>query len=280
MSRSLPDWDLLRVFLAVSRAGGLRRAATDLGMSHATLRRRLQQLEVEVGLSLFDRRPGGLHPTPEARELVALAEQAEEAIQAYARRASGLSPSLEGPIQVSASDLIMSELLAPAIGDFCEAHPAIQLRVDTSNDLADLGDREADVALRILGLGTPPDDDLIGFKAAPLYAAIYGDGERWIGWTDNASLVADTPFADRPMLGAFNNAFLQRSLCRDGRGLTMLPCFMAGDLRRRTEPRYGADVWVLVHPDLRKNPRIRLFRKAMVEALRALLAGQQGLSAR
>jgi DNA-binding transcriptional LysR family regulator len=111
MSGSLPDWDLLRVFLAVLRAGGLRRAATNLGMSHATLRRRLQQLESEVGLTLFDRRPGGMHATPEARELVALAEQAEEAVQAYARRASGLSPSLEGSIHLSAPDMLVTELL-------------------------------------------------------------------------------------------------------------------------------------------------------------------------
>jgi len=267
MTESLPDWDLLRVFLAVVRAGALRRAAADLGVSHATLRRKLVELEEQVGLSLFDRRPSGLLPTPEARELVALAERAEEAVRGYARRASGLSPSLEGPIHVSAPDLLVAELLAPAIGAFCEAHPAIQLRVDTSYDLVDLGHRHADVALRLLPREARPDDNLIGFKAAPLRAAVYGEGERWIGWTDNVALVSETPFADRPALGAFDNVFLQRALCREGFGLTLLPCFMADGLRRRTEPTHSADVWVLVHPDLRRNPRIRLFRKAMVAAL-------------
>ncbi len=271
MRRTLPDWDLLRVFLAVVREGGLRSAAASLGISHATLRRRLASLEEALDLALFDRRPDGLHPTPEATQLVPLAKQIEAEVQGLARRASGLSPSLAGWIHVSAPDLLVSELLAPALGDFCDRHPTVQLRLDTSYDLADLGDREADVALRILLAGQLPDGDLVGFNAAPLRAAVYGAGERWIGWSDNASIVAQTPFAERPVLGAFNNVFLQRSLCRAGRGLTILPCFMAGDLPRRTEPEHRADVWVLVHPDQRRNPRIRLFREAMVRALRETL---------
>ncbi|MFT5456382.1 MAG: DNA-binding transcriptional LysR family regulator [Myxococcota bacterium] len=239
-----------------------------LVVGHATLRRRLGALEQELGLALFDRRPDGLHPTPAGRELVPVAEGVESAVQTFARRASGLSPSLAGWIHVSAPDLLVSELLAPALRAFCENHPAIQLRVDTSYALADPGDREADIALRILGAGSAPDGDLVGFKAAPLVAAVYGTGDHWIGWTDNPPVVEGTPFADQPVLGAFNNVYLQRALCRAGMGLTVLSCFMAGDLPRRTEPTHGADVWILVHPDQVRNPRIRLFREAMIRALR------------
>jgi DNA-binding transcriptional LysR family regulator len=265
--RTLPDWDLLRSFLAAARQGGLRKAANDLSIGHATLRRKLAELEREIELPLFDRRPDGLHLTAEGTELMTLAEEVEVAVQAFARRASGLSPTLEGWIHVSAPDLLVSELMPEAIAQFCTSHPTIQVRMDTSYQLADLGDRQADVALRILGKGMQPEDDLIGFNAGPLFAAVYGDGDTWIGWTDNRSIVRDTPFEDNASRGAFNNVFLQRSLCRAGMGLTVLPCFMAGDLPRRSEPRHGADVWVLVHPDQRRNPRIRLFREAMVQFL-------------
>ena len=37
--------------------------------------------------------------------------------------------------------------------------------------------------------------------------------------------------------------------------------------RSRTEPAEDFDIWVLVHPDLRANPRLRLFRDEMVDAL-------------
>lgn len=57
------DWDDLRVFLALARAGTLRGAARALGVNHATVTRRLGQLEAGLETRLFDRRPDGLVPT-------------------------------------------------------------------------------------------------------------------------------------------------------------------------------------------------------------------------
>jgi DNA-binding transcriptional LysR family regulator len=66
-----------------------------------------------------------------------------------------------------------------------------------------------------------------------------------------------------------NNPDLQRASCAAGMGLTLLPCFFADPtLERRSEPIHGFDVWVLVHPDLRDNPRLRVFRDFIFEALR------------
>ncbi|MBX2800625.1 MAG: LysR family transcriptional regulator [Myxococcales bacterium] len=262
-----PSWELIPLFLAAARTGGLRSAAAQQGISHATLRRRLQALEQSTGVKLFDRRHDGLHPTPAGRALVAHAEGCEERVRAFFRIASGLSASLDGPVQVSAPDLLVSELLACALADFSEQHPGIRLRVDTTYGFASLRDCEADVALRLLPPGQLPDGDLIGFKAAEMSAAVYGEGERWLGWSGEEDAPAATPFDDADALGEFNNVYLQRSLCRAGRGLARLPCFMAGGLRRRSERWHGADAWVLVHPDLRHMPRVRLFRQAMVEAL-------------
>ena len=277
MNRSIADWDGVRVFLAVKRAGGLRRGAQALGISHATLRRRVAAIEADLGLRLFDRRPDGMHLTPEAAELVALAEAMEEAGAKLARRASGVSPSLDGWIHLSAPDLLLSELLAPALAAFSQEWPTIKLRVQATYDLADLGAREADVALRLLSIGQRPEGELVGFNVAPLYAAVYGTTDRWIGWESIESMTAETPFADFPVVGEFNNVFLQRSLCVQGLGLAVLPCFMAPpELKPRTPPRHMANVWVLVHPDQRGNRRIQLFREAMVRALRAH-AGPNGL---
>ena len=62
---------------------------------------------------------------------------------------------------------------------------------------------------------------------------------------------------------------LLRSACAAGLGMARLPCFLAdGHLERRTEPEPGLDIWVLVHPDLRRNPRLRLFRDMVVDALK------------
>ena len=68
------DWDDLRVFLALSRAGNLTRAARDLKVSHPTVARRLRSLEEAIGARLFERLPDRFVLTPAGEELLADAE--------------------------------------------------------------------------------------------------------------------------------------------------------------------------------------------------------------
>ena len=148
-------------------------------------------------------------------------------------------------------------------------HPTLRVRVHTTYSFADLTHREADLAVRVLPRGVQPDEDLIGTLAGPLVAAVYGESERWIGWDGFESVVADLPGQPDDAFGAFNNVYLQRSLCRQGSGLAFLPCFMAEGLAPRTPPQHSADIWVLVHPDQRRNPRVRVFRDAIMSVLGA-----------
>ena len=57
------DWNDLRSFLAIARAGSLQGAARALGVNHSTVFRRLNALEAALGVRLFDRLPGGYAPT-------------------------------------------------------------------------------------------------------------------------------------------------------------------------------------------------------------------------
>lgn len=274
------DWDHLRVFLATVRSGTLRGAAEALGLTHPTARRRLGALEEQLGLQLFERRRDGLHPTLEAAELRLAAEEVERAVHALGRVAQAADPALRGPIRVTAPDIVASELLAPDFVAFQQRWPAIELRVDSSYQLADLEKREADIAIRAMAAGKLPDQHLTGRKAATAYQAVYGEGEQWIGWQGEAvdrPWIRQTPFPDLPICGAFNDAALQRGACAAGMGLSLLPCFYAEPtLRRRSEPRPHFDLWVLVHPDLRRSPRLRAFRDAMVEAIAAHRPRLQG----
>jgi DNA-binding transcriptional LysR family regulator len=168
----------------------------------------------------------------------------------------------------------MSELLMPELAAFSERWPQIELCVEATYEMADLGSREADVAFRMYTEGKQPDEELAGRKAACLHAAIYGEEHQWIGWWDIADqkeTMKRTPYADVPIHNAFNNIYVIKSACMEGMGLAYLPCFMADPaLTRRTEPEHAADIWILVHPDLRRNPRLRLFRDEMVAAFKRL----------
>lgn len=264
------QWDDLRVFLATMRAASLRKAATELGVSRQTAARRLGELEQRLGVLLFERRTDGLHATPQAAELLPVAEDAERAMAAVARTADALDSALRGPLRATmpgpvATDLLMEDLIA-----FTRAYPQVDLHISGSIQLEDLAKRQADVAIRFMPFGSPPSFDLAGRKVGVAHSAIYGEGDCWIGQPGlPESFYATTDFADVPLRGSISDGEVLRTACAQGMGLAFLPCFMAdGVCERRSEPVPAFDIWVVVHHDLRRTPRFRVFRDAMVDALR------------
>ena len=60
MNSPLPPFSALKAFEAVGRLGGIRRAAKDLGVSHAIVSRHVRGLEERLGVTLLDRESGQL----------------------------------------------------------------------------------------------------------------------------------------------------------------------------------------------------------------------------
>lgn len=266
------DWDDIRVFLAVMRGKSLRAAADRLGLSHPTARRRLGGLELQLGLKLFERRRDGLHPTTEADQLLGPSEDVERAMAALGRAAQAADSSLRGPIRVTMPENVATDLLMPQMVEFAERWPEIDLRLQTDYALADLDRREADVAVRFMAVGTRPAEHLAGRLAVTVYRAVYGSDHCWIGWNgdpEDRQWVSKTSYPDLPIRGAFDSTAAQRAACDAGMGLTMLPCFFAEPtLERLTDPEPAWDAWVLVHPDLKRSPRLRRFRDDVVAELK------------
>ena len=63
----MPDWDGLRIFLALSSARSMAAAARMLGVDETTVARRLSRLEKEMGAPLLERAQGGLTLTAAAK---------------------------------------------------------------------------------------------------------------------------------------------------------------------------------------------------------------------
>ena len=53
------EWDDVRYFLAAARGGSVRTAARSLGVNHATVLRRIAQLEDRLGAQMFEKLPSG-----------------------------------------------------------------------------------------------------------------------------------------------------------------------------------------------------------------------------
>ena len=74
------DWNDLKLFLAVARAGGLSGAMESSGKSAPTLSRRMHELEERIGAELFIRMPRGYELTPKGLSLLNKLEKFEPEI--------------------------------------------------------------------------------------------------------------------------------------------------------------------------------------------------------
>src|SRR5882724_9254403 len=74
-----PDWESVRIFLEVVRRGSFRSASECLGQSVNLLRRRIDELEHQMGATLLTRHVDGVRTTSEGAQILAAAEQMEAA---------------------------------------------------------------------------------------------------------------------------------------------------------------------------------------------------------
>lgn len=313
MNEQLNDWDSLRWILAIARTGSLTGAARALGVSHPTVFRRINRIEQEIGVRLFERAHDGYTPTTAGEEAVALAMQLEESINGIARKFVGQDLRLSGVIRVSTTDTLLYGLLNPILMAFRREHPNVQLEVLASNEFVNLARRDADVAIRP---SAAPPDILVGRKLTDIGWAIYGlptlrtqtvavaevaehseiTNDRatnswgtydWVAPDDSLSYLPATQWLqqhDVQKRAAYrSNTFIgMLDAARHGAGLVLLPCYL-GDrdagLVRFSEvlPDLRSELWLLTHPDLRRVARIRAFLDFVGAQLRQASALFEGL---
>ena len=286
------NWDDLKFFLAVCRAGTVRAAAEELKVNHATVSRRINSFEGSLGQRLFERTPQGYVRTRLGDEVFNEAAYLEERLSNVERRIMGNDEQLSGEIRVTMPDLVAEELLLEGCAQFCKKYPLVELDIVESVKLLNLANREADVAFRIV---KEPPEYLIGRKLAILHRACYMaksdlpllkkqgwlEQQNWIGWTDKQRKPIGKIAKEYPRFSSKHkiaNGKLQAIATRNGMGIGILPCFVGDkdpELVRippyTSEEKY--DLWVLSHPDLRKNAKIQTFVRFMTE----FVHGKKGL---
>ena len=120
------DWDRLRVFLAVARAGQILGAARRLSLNHATVARQLDALEAGLGTMLVERGPSGCTLTAAGERLAATAERMEaEALAAEAELAEG-GGGVSGTVRVGAPDGLGNYFLAPELARLGSGPPPLR----------------------------------------------------------------------------------------------------------------------------------------------------------
>jgi len=280
------DWDDYRFFLMVARAPSIRGAASKLGVSHSTVLRRVDRLEVTLGARLFERTVGGFNLTPAGEDVLHSVHEIEESVQSIDRSVTGRDSSLEGLVRISMPDVMAHPLLFPDLTGLKEQFPNIKLEVELSYGLSNLHKREADMAIRFTNA---PPEDLVGRKVGRFSMAAYAtqqyiDDHQPHSLDSQAQMIAygnpDTwkprhGFDHLTAMGFFDNISLQIDLVNAGLGIGSLPTYIADReprLVKISEPSMERDIWVLYHTDLRYTSRVRVVRDYFVDGFAKLFS--------
>ncbi|MDI3338748.1 LysR family transcriptional regulator [Defluviimonas aestuarii] len=284
MKNAFRDWSNVRYFLAVFREGSTLAASRKLGAAQPTVARRIDALERELGLVLFERETRGFRPTALARALLPQAEAIEKAAEGFEEKAADLTRSR--PIRITAPGANFSPRMQRIIYDFTVANPGVGFEFIQTTKVLDLAAGEADVALRLTTKA--PEPDLICRKISVARYAVYGSrayaakrrlpmseadlkGHRFVVYRPdptprpNEAWLLQFITPDQ-IVGAFAEFALMREAVTNGQGLGLLNVKHSepdDNLIRCFDPveALTQDHLLLVSPEAYRRPEVKKFIK-------------------
>lgn len=293
------DWNDLRFVLAVVRSKSAAAAARAMGVSHATVLRRIQQLEKKLGVLIFARHSSGYIPTATGLSLGELALSIENSLAETSLTLDAESNDLAGRIRFTTTDSLAIYLLPPILADFARQYPQIQVDLMVTNNLLDLDKLDADVSLRIC---SNPPGNWIGRRLTRLDCGVYATSNYLAtkNITFNNHSIKDTAFSElewimpcgplanariaewlpteieNPKFTLMADSFLAiEKLVSQGVAAAVLPVFIANSGGNLTQvcllPKsYSNDVWLLTLPHMKGISRVKLFTNHLVDSVKFL----------
>ncbi len=289
------DWGWLRSFVAVAEAGSLRAAAEGTAVSQPTLSRHVQHLEEALGVALFDRTGRGLTLSPRGAELYEAARDVQGSVNTFLRHARGLEEALSGSVRVTTSRAFGAFVLPRWLEGFRRRQPEISIDLVTDDSAVDRLTRDAEVAVRLFrpaqldllarrcgdtpttfwasrdyldAHGTPTDSDellrhpLIGFDRNPVFL-------------ETAARMGSPLTRDHFVLRT-DDIVGQVMAVRAGLGIAAFGRLVGQQVPELVEVMPGAiphaqEVWLVAHPDVQRNPRVRAVWRDLAEFFEGLL---------
>jgi DNA-binding transcriptional LysR family regulator len=242
-------FESLRVFVKVVEHGGFAAAARDLQLSRSAVSKAVIDLETELGVQLLVRTTRSASPTESGlayyEKAIAILADIEDADAMVSR----LNGEPRGLLRVNAPMSFGTLYLAPILADFMEKYPELKIQLALSDQQIDPVQEGFDVTLRIADL---PSSSLIARKlaparrvicAAPVYLQRRGTPKHPHDLRDHECLTyghlatgsqwkLTGPDGDHwiPVRWTLcsNNAQVLYDAALKGRGIALLPTFIAG----------------------------------------------------
>lgn len=295
------DWNDLKAFLAVARGGSTLAAAKALGVNQTTVARRIESLESDLSLKLFERGQSGSRLTEAGRDLFAEAEKVERAALAFGNRAETHGRGVAGSIKITCSEILANSSITPALAVFRRQHPEVQIELMITDAVLDIAAGEADIAIRAGRLLEP--SDLIARKLADYefalycsrgYAAHRGAPKTPAELKDHDLIAGDGPnggplpgvtwmleqAGGKPASHISNSMTNMLHAVRAGLGVAPLGCILADgmtDLVRCSDTIEAArsSSWLVTRREAKDTPRIRAFIDFLVPHMQGELKARE-----
>jgi DNA-binding transcriptional LysR family regulator len=165
MERSSTDLVDVLSFVRVAETGSFARAAERMGLSKPVLSRRVARLEEQLGARLLTRTARGAQPTDIGQAYYARAANILAELDAAEEVVAEAVTQIAGPIRITAPLTFGTAHLAPALAEFVQAHPRVELDIELEDRNVDLAGGGYDLAVRI---GRLTDSALIARRIAPV----------------------------------------------------------------------------------------------------------------
>jgi len=289
------DWDKLRIFHAVAKAGSFTHAGETLNLSQSAVSRQISSLEKNLGVPLFHRHARGLILTEQGELLNRTARDVANRLNQTTAQMSDFSESPQGPLRITTTVAFGSVWLTTRLHKFLKQYPEIEVSLVFADSELDLAMREADLAIR---MAPPSQPDLIRRRllsmqyhvyAAPSYLEEYGVpktvqdlhnhrivayGERPNRYTANLNwlLEASLDAEASPSVLRVNSAYgifraVQSGLCLGGRRdyIAITSPDLVRVLIDLPGPQY--DIFFVYPEELRHSKRIGVFRDFLIEEI-------------
>lgn len=290
--QSTPGPADLELLLALVRGRSLAGAAERLKVDASTVFRAIGRLERKLGGPLFERSRHGYAPTELARTLALHAERIESQLQEAREAVWGRGGEASGVLRITTTDTLLNGLLLPALARFAALHPGIELELLAANPLANLSQRDADVALRAT---RAPPEQVVGSRLGSIGSAVFA-GRPYLARRgrpaalDQADWIAlDDSLADHPSVRwrrqqypklkpriRCNSVLSVAGAIVNGLGVGVAPLFLLQQhpqVEMLGEPvaELETGLWMLAHPEVRHWQRVRLLFDFLRDELRPLL---------
>lgn len=153
----------LRIFARVAAVQNLSAVGTELALTPGTISKRIQSLEDELGVRLFDRTTRSIRITAEGSSFLVHARLILEELERAHASVSHTVAKPKGKLKITAPASLAPRFVSPAIASFVGNYPEIEVQVDLCDRVVNLQEEGYDVAIRS---GVLSDSALIAKRLA------------------------------------------------------------------------------------------------------------------